>query len=396
MTLRVVVFFMLCVLHAAPASAYTDGEIRIGLIGPMSGSYSDVGGPGAVVAAEMAIEEVGQAIDGVPVRLHVINNRGNPDAALSAVETRPDLDLLLTVDQAQTARVVHAHASRHGQLFIHGGGPTRGFGTEYCASTAFQWVPGIYSYAAGVRDGFADRGVRTWYFVAAREEGGDLREVLEEVFLLTRGEVLGIAEYPPGASDITPYVDEALAAGPDVIAIVDSGAQAVAAVRQAYERGHTPRQSRLAVMQLSQSDVRELGLYVVGGVRAVSPFLWSANTQASDWSERFLSRVGTKPTAVHAAVYSAVNHYLTSAHHAGTDEASRVAADMRRRPVRDVYARDGRIDADGQLIMDMYFTEVKRPHQSESAWDYFRAIDTFPAARVFPLEKASACIERAG
>ena len=40
---------------------YTDGVIKIGVMNDMSGTYSDLSGPGSVVAARMAVEDFGAA-----------------------------------------------------------------------------------------------------------------------------------------------------------------------------------------------------------------------------------------------------------------------------------------------------------------------------------------------
>ena len=41
--------------------------IKIGILNDMSGPYADLGGPGSVVAAQMAVEDAGGAINGVRV-----------------------------------------------------------------------------------------------------------------------------------------------------------------------------------------------------------------------------------------------------------------------------------------------------------------------------------------
>jgi branched-chain amino acid transport system substrate-binding protein len=66
-----------------------------------------------------------------------------------------------------------------------------------------------------------------------------------------------------------------------------------------------------------------------------------------------------------AGVYSTVRHYLRAVAAAGTVEAGAVMAKMRELPVDDFFARNGRIRADGRLLHDMYFVQVKTPAESK-------------------------------
>ena len=42
----------------------SDGVVRIGVLNDQSGLYADLGGPGSVVAARMAVEDIGSAVLG--------------------------------------------------------------------------------------------------------------------------------------------------------------------------------------------------------------------------------------------------------------------------------------------------------------------------------------------
>ena len=381
---------LLC-LAWGTSQAVSDGTVRIALVGDFSGSYADVGGQGAAVAAEMAIDSRQREAAGAPVELVTVNTRGDRDGVVDTLAGRHRdlrIDAVITLDDAATAHRVREFAIREDMVFIHSGAATRELAGEHCAPSAFQWVPPMYAYASGVRDGLADRGVDTWFFLASGEgEGAQVRHLLEEVFSIATSNVIGIAEYEPGWLDMEPFVEVGIATGADVIALADPGSSTVAALGAAYEMGLTPRAEQVAAMQLTLSDVRRLGLYVTGGLRLVLPFIWNADSTAEAWSRRFHERAGTMPTAIQASTYSAVGHYLDAVEAVGSDRAEPVASQMRSREVNDVYARNGaQIWGNGQLVKDMYFAEIKRSSQSREAWDYFTVIDSFPAGRVFPVE----------
>ena len=97
------------------------------------------------------------------------------------------------------------------------------------------------------------------------------------------------------------------------------------------------------------------------------------------------------PTEVHAAVYSAVQHYLKSVDAAGTDEAQAVMAKMRELPVNDFYVTNGILRIDGRLLHPMYLVKVKSPADSKGAWDFYDILRTIPADVVFRPLSDSAC-----
>ena len=84
-----------------------------------------------------------------------------------------------------------------------------------------------------------------------------------------------------------------------------------------------------------------------------------------------------------AAVYSAIRHYLGAVAAAGTDEAKAVMAKMRETPVNDFYVKNGRLRADGRLVHDMYFAQVKTPPESKGAWDYYKILAAIPGDQAF-------------
>ena len=89
------------------------------------------------------------------------------------------------------------------------------------------------------------------------------------------------------------------------------------------------------------------------------------------------------PTMAHAAIYSAVRHYVRAIEAAGTDQAKAVMAKMREIPVNDFYAKNGKVREDGRMVHDMYFVQVKTPEESNSPWGYYKILSTIPGDQAF-------------
>ena len=57
--------------------------IKIGVLGDQSGPYSDLGGPGSVLAAQMAADDYGGKALGKPIEIIAADMQNKPDVASS-------------------------------------------------------------------------------------------------------------------------------------------------------------------------------------------------------------------------------------------------------------------------------------------------------------------------
>jgi len=57
----------------------SDGVIRIGVLNDQSSLYADLGGPGSVIAARMAVEDAGGTVLGKPVDIVVADHQNKAD-----------------------------------------------------------------------------------------------------------------------------------------------------------------------------------------------------------------------------------------------------------------------------------------------------------------------------
>src|SRR5688572_15130917 len=66
---------------AAPAAAgkISDGVVKIGVLTDMSGLYSDLGGQGSVVAAQMAVDDFGKTVLGSKIEVVSADHQNNAE-----------------------------------------------------------------------------------------------------------------------------------------------------------------------------------------------------------------------------------------------------------------------------------------------------------------------------
>ena len=196
------------------------------------------------------------------------------------------------------------------------------------------------------------------------------------------GKVLGSVRHPLNTSDFSSYLLQAQASGAKVVALANGGGDMVNAIKQANEFGLTKNQTMVSLL-IFISDVHSMELAGAQGLKFVTAFYWDRDEESRAWSKRFFERHGKMPTMAQASVYSAIRHYLRAIAAAGTDEAKAVMAKMREMPVNDFYAKNGHVRADGRLVHDMYFAQVKKPSETTKPWDYYNILRVIPGDQAF-------------
>jgi branched-chain amino acid transport system substrate-binding protein len=162
-------------------------------------------------------------------------------------------------------------------------------------------------------------------------------------------------------------------------------------IKQAAEFGIVRGGQKLAGLLVFINDVNSLGLEVAQGMLLTTAFYWDRNDESRAWAERYFQRMKRMPNMTQAGIYSSTVHYLKAVAAAGTDETQAVMDKMRTIPINDFFAKNGTIRRDGRMVHDMYLYEVKKPAESERAWDYYRLVAEIPADQAFLPPSKSKC-----
>ena len=380
---------------AAAADKLSDGFVKVGVLTDMTGYYSDLAGPGSVLAAQMAIDDFGGKVLGKPIQLVSADHQNKADVASNTARKWFDeekVDVIADLVSSSTAGAVMPVAAEKKRITLLSGPATTAFTGEKCTAYNVHYTYNNWALANGTGREVVRQGGDTWFFVTADYVfGKSLEEDTTKVVKGAGGKVLGSARHPsPGTTDFSSYLLQAQASGAKIVGLANAGADTVNCIKQAKEFGVTPKQS-LAGLLVFISDVNSLGLDTAQGMYLTTAFYWDLNDDTRKWSKRFFEKHKKMPTMVHAGVYSAITHYLNAVKAAGTDDADAVIAKMKATPVNDFFAKDGRIGPDGLHRHPMYLVRVKAPNQSKYPWDYYEIVKTIPAAEAFPTVEQQAC-----
>ena len=379
---------------APPEGPISDGVVKVGVLTDMTGAYSDLAGPGSVVAAQLAIEDFGGKVLGKPIVLVSADHQNKPDVAATIARKWIDeeqVDVIADLVSSSTALAVMPVAAAKKRITLLSGPGSDPITGEKCTAYNVHWTYDVWSLAHGTAAAVAASGGKRWFFITADYVfGRTLEDDAAEVVKAAGGEVLGTVRAPFPTTDFSSYLLQAQASGAQIIGLANAGADTINAIKQAREFGVTPRQS-LAGLLVFISDVHSLGLEAAGGMYLTTAFYWDRDDASRAWSKRFFEKHHKMPTMVQAGVYSSLMHYLAAVKAAGTDDADAVMKKMRDTPVNDFFARDGRIGPDGLHRHPMYLARVKTPAESKAPWDYNKLVRTIPAAEAFPALAGSKC-----
>ncbi len=389
---------MLC---AAPVGAtesprISDGVVKIGVLTDMSSIFSDIGGKGSAVAAQMAVEDFGGKVLGAPVQVVSADHQNKTDVAATLARGWFDNQKVDVIQDALPSSVALAVSNlgklKHKIVIASGAGTTR-LSNEDCSPYTVQYSYDTYAFAANTVKALAKSGDKSWYFLTVDYAlGASLEKDGTDALAASGGKLAGKARHPINSADLSSYLLQAQASGAKVIGLANAGADTVNAIKTAADFGiGSGGKQKLAGLHMFISDIHSLGLQAAQGMLLTTSFYWDRDDATRAWSQRFYERTKRMPTLVHAGVYSSTLHYLKAIQAAQTDDSDAVMAKMRETPVNDFFAKDGRIRADGLMVHDMYLVEVKRPDESKRPWDFYKIKSVIPASEAFRPLSASTC-----
>ena len=377
-------------------ASISDDAVKIGILTDLSGPYSNFGGKGSVVAANLAIEDCLKAeCKGMKIEVLSADHQNKADIGASKAREwldRDHVDAFADLTNSAVALAVQKLIKDKGAIGLFTGSATTRLTNEDCAPNSFHWMFDTYSASAGAAAALTRAGGKSWYFLTVDYAfGHSLEKDAAEMVKANGGNVLGAVRHPLNASDFSSFLMQAQSSKAQIIGMANATQDAINTIKTSREFGISDKGQKLAALMLQVTDVHAMGLRVAQGLVSSEGFYWDMDDQTRNFAARFEKVQKVKPNQVHAGVYSSVLHYLKSVAAAKSDNADVVAAKMRELPIKDAVMRNASIRPDGRVIHDMYLVEVKTPTQSKAPWDYYKILSTIPANEAFMPLAQSQC-----
>ena len=390
-TLRVAavaaILLMAAGAHAEP--------LRLGVLTDMASGNSDSAGMGSVEAARMAAEDTGGSVAGRPVEIVFADHQGKPDVGAGIAREwlgRDGVAAVVDVPQSAVALAIMPLVEQSDRVALLSGAGAASISGRACSPNTVQWTFDTYSIAHGTARALLAEGGNRWFFISADYTfGQDLERDAGAAVRDGNGQVLGAVRAPFNTADFSSYLLTASSSGANVVAFANVAADTRNSIMQAHEFGLDRGGTKLAGLLVDVNDVRAIGLPAAQGLYAVQPFYWDRTDASRAWSQRFQARTGRMPSTIQAGVYSAVRSYLQAVGATGSDKGSVVVPEMRRTPVRDMFAADGTLRPDGLMVHEMYLMRAKAPGESRGPWDVFQVMRAIAPDEAFRPLSQSEC-----
>ncbi|MGE8451678.1 MAG: ABC transporter substrate-binding protein [Pseudomonadales bacterium] len=369
---------------AAMAQKVTGDVVKIGVLTDLSGVYSDISGPGSVIAAQLAVQDFSKSGTVLGKKIDVVSadHQNKPDVASNKAREwydRENVDVIVDLVNSTTALAVMDIAEQKKRITLVSGAASLPITNERCTAYNALWVYDLYPLTNSLPTEIVKQGKRRWFFVAADYAPGHYAEnQASQSVKAAGGEVLGSVRHPLGATDMSSFLLRAQGSKSDVIALASTGQDAINAINQAVEFGITGKQTIVPLLMYI-NDVHQLGLKRMQGANLIEAFYWDRNEKTQAFGRKFFEKHKRMPNMIHAGVYSSVFNYLKAVQEAGTDDADAVMKVLKSREIDDGLFK-GNIRADGRFMHDMLMVEVKKPSESTAPWDYYKIRQVISAA----------------
>ena len=380
-------------LGLAASAVHAQDKVKIGFITDMSSLYADVEGKNGAVAIQMAIDDFGGKVMGLPIELVTADHQNKADIAASKAREWIDtqnLTMLFGGTNSGTGLAMAKVAQEKKRVFIVNGAGTSALTNEQCSPYTVHYAYDTVALAKGTGGAVVQQGGKDWFFLTADYAfGAALEADTAKVVKEKGGRVVGTVKHPINASDFSSFLLQAQNSKAQILGLANAGGDTINALKAAREFGIN-KTMKMAGLLVFLTDIHSLGLKNTEGLLLTTSWDWNLNDKTREFGRKFFAKTKRMPTDIQAADYSATINYLKAVDAAKTVDADKVMEKLKSTPIDDFYAK-GTIRPDGRFAHDMYLMQVKAPAESKEPWDYYKVVAKLPADQVWTTKADSKC-----
>jgi branched-chain amino acid transport system substrate-binding protein len=390
-------FVVAALISTAAQAQYTNGLVKIGVLTDMSSVYSDIGGPGSVAAAKLAVEDFEPAAHGMKVEIVSADHQNKPDIGANIARKWFDVDgvdMITDVPNSGVALAVNEVSREKNKVFLVANAATSDLTGAKCSPNTIHWTYDTWMLGNATGKAVVKTGGDTWFFLTADYAFGQaLERDTTNVVVSNGGKVLGSVRHPLNTSDFSSFLLQAQSSKAKIVGLANAGGDTVNAIKQGAEFGITAGGQHFAGLLVFITDIHALGLTTAQGLILSETWYWDMTESNRAFTRRWqVERPGKFPNMSQAGVYSAVTHYLKTVNALQSDANGKaVLAKMKEMPTDDPLFGKGYIRNDGRKIHAAYVFEVKKPEEAKYPGDYYKLRATIPADEAFRPVKEGNC-----
>jgi len=340
----------------------------------------------------MAVADRGGAAAGRRVEVIAADHQSKPEVGEEIARewyAARGVDAIVDISQTNIALAVSNLTHAQNKVLMTGAASIA-FTNEACSTNTLQWSHDTHCMSYGPSHELVAQGKKKWFYLAVDYTfGRDLVATSGAIVKQAGGSVAGAVYAPLGSTDMSAYINQAMAASPDVICVASAGDDVNVAVKQAVEFGVPQSGVSLATLFAVINNVHAIGLETAQGLYATESFYWNLNDATRAFAKRW-SEVNKKmPNLTQAAHYAATLHYMKVLDAVGEQDPGKMRDGrfmvhaMKATPTEDPVFGKAYLRADGRHIHSFYLFQVKTPAESKQPWDYYSLVKTFPGEEAY-------------
>ncbi len=367
--------------------AQADGnDVVIGDLDDLSGNYADVMGQGGIEAIRMAVADFGGTVLGRHITILSADHQNKPDVGASKAREWADqkgLNVLIGGSNTGVNIAMAKVAAVKKFPFFSVGAGGNSLTNEDCTPYTVHYTYDTTALANGTATTMVKAGGKSWFYLTADYAfGTQLQSSASKVVEANGGKNLGAVRVPLGAADFSSFLLQAQGSGATVLGLANAGGDFSNSLKAANEFGITKTMKPAALLAFI-SNIHSLGLQTAQGLYLTTAWYWDMNPETRAFGKRFFDKMKEEPTMDHAGSYSATLTWLNAVKAAGTTDADKVMAQLKKAKINDVFTKNGYIRTDGVMVHDMYVMQVKTPQESKYPWDYYKIVKVMPGEEAY-------------
>lgn len=378
----------LAALSAAPASllagrsafAQSAEAIRFGCPVPMSGAFA-ANGKFADLGMKLAIEQYGSVLKR-PLAYTVLDTEGKPATAVRKVQEalqQQGAKFFAGGILSSEALAMGKEAEKAGGLFITTAGADEITGKD-CNPATFRWsVPTFGAIEQTVRPLVAQMPkAKRWYTITPQYVFGDgLLSAAKAIFQEKGIEHVGNSYHSLNEKEFSGYLTNAMAAKPDVLLLLNFGAQSSAALRQAVSFGMHKNMTILMAWASGLEQFDELGADLCDGVYFGAQYWHTVDTPLNkELVKRTADKLKIVPNYSLAGSYICTKILIDGIVKAGTVDQKAVIAALEGMKFDGLTGSEEIRKADHQVVKDYYLLKGKAKSKMKDAADYVEVVSS--------------------
>ncbi len=359
--------------------AFAAGEaLKLGVPVPISGAFA-ANGKFATIGSLMAAEDAAAA-HGIGVTTFDLDTEGKPATAVRKVQdalAQEGIKLFAGGILSSESLAMGKEIERGGGAFMTTAGADEITGVD-CNKATFRWsVPTYGAINQTVRpiiEALPD--ARKWYTITPQYVFGDgLLNAAKAVFAEKGIEHVGNSYHSLTDKEFSGYLTNAIAAQPDVLLLLNFGAQSSDTLRQAVSFGLKQRMTIVVAWASGLEQFEALGPDICEGIYFGTQYWHGADTPMNrDLVARVREKHGFNPNYSFAGSYICARLLLDAAVKAGSPDGAGVATALGGLTYEGPTGTEEIRAADHQVIKDYYLLKGKAKADMADKDDYVEIV----------------------